>query len=156
MFVSIAHFASMICFCEWFWEWTVGVLGDIIVQDKPYRAVMLLLLTNSYWQVRHPQPSSVKQRFEFIVLPLLPQTRLQSESLSFALKHTSLLRKISLKQHKVVCWSACLLCRYSQLARLEKLWTAIKLAYISITNIPIQNIKTSNTMEYYKTYFQGL
>lgn len=128
MFVSIALFASMICFGEWFWEWTIGVLDDIIVQDKPSRAVVLLLQTNSYWQVRHPQPSSVKQHFEFIVLPLLPQTRLQSDSLSFALKHTSLLRKISLKQHKVVFWSACLLVRYSQLARLENLQATIKLA----------------------------
>ncbi len=118
MFVSIALFASMICFGEWFWEWTIGVLGDIIVQDKPSRAVVLLLQTNSYWQIRHPQPSSVKQRFEFIVLPLLLQTRLQSDSLQFALKYTSLLRKISLKQHKVLCWSACLLFKYSQLARL--------------------------------------
>lgn len=92
MFVSIALFEPMISFGEW----TNMVLGDIIVQDKPCRAIVLLLLTNSYWQARHPQPSSVKQHFESIVLALLPQTHLLSDSLSFALKHTFLQGKKSL------------------------------------------------------------
>lgn len=108
MFVSIALFESMIFFDEW----TIVVLGDIIGQDKPCRAIVLLHLTNSYWQIRHPQPSSVEQHFEFIVLPLLPQTHLLSDSLSFTLKHTSLLGKKSLYQPKVVCLSPCLMLSY--------------------------------------------